>query len=89
MSKKPKLIKLALLIAVLTVTTLQGCLQNQYFDTSTSQCVNCRTNCAQCSNSWTNCTVCLTGYYLDNTACIACTLSCASCNSSSICTSCK
>lgn len=88
MTKRPDLIKLTLLIAVLTVTTLQACLQNQYFNTSTSQCANCRTSCAQC-NSWTKCTACVTGYYLDNTTCMACPVSCTSCNSSTICTSCK
>lgn len=71
-NNRSNLIRVIFVMAILAITTLQACLHNQYFDNSTSQCVNCQASCDQCSNTSTNCTACIYGYYLNNNSCLGC-----------------
>ena len=83
------LVRVISIMAFLIITTVQGCLHNQYYDNSSSQCLNCQINCDQCSNSPTNCTACIYGYYLNNNTCLGCPQQCYTCNSSTLCTACN
>ena len=71
------------------VITNQSCLHNQYYDTISSQCIDCQSGCDQCSNSSNNCTACIPNFYLANGSCLPCPKACYSCSNPSNCTNCK
>ena len=71
------------------VITNQSCLHNQYYDTISSQCIDCQSGCDQCSNSSNNCTACIPNFYLANSSCLPCPKACYSCSNPSNCTNCK
>jgi len=78
-----------ILFSLLLFLTCQDCLHNQFYDASSSQCLNCQNGCDQCSNSSANCTSCIANYYLADSSCLSCPKECYSCSSMTNCTACS
>ena len=70
-----------------------NCANNQYYDSVTSRCYNCRAPCATCSGAANKCLDCVDNYYLANNACfpksnVACPEKCSVCSEPNKCSSC-
>lgn len=69
------------------------CALNQYYDSVSNTCYNCRSPCSTCVGAAHKCTSCVTNYYLADNSCfpktnIACPEKCSTCLEPNVCAAC-